>query len=150
MHSRTVWLVQEGKTFPGRHYVTRRVIGERTRDSKPLSQSTSVGASLGSDPAGHSHPNAESGQVTRVSVTAALRTSSLHPLRAVSALLSPLLLNQSLTHWHLVSGAQVTSQLCKRNWPIKFPASAVGCYGLIGGKIGSLGRVFKCEKQPKQ
>lgn len=120
------------------------------RDSQPLSQATSVRVSLGSDPAAHSHPCAESGQVTRVSVTAALRTSPLHPLRAVSALLSPLLLNQSLTQGHLVSGAQVTSQPCKRNWPIKFLASDVGCCGLTGGKIGSLGKVFKCEKQPKQ
>lgn len=81
MHSRTVWQVQEGKTFPGRHYVTCRVIWERTREPpnpktlQPLSQATSVKASLGSDPAAHSHPYAESGHVTRTSVTAALRTS---------------------------------------------------------------------------
>ena len=81
MHSRTVWLVQEGKTFPPRHYVTHRVIWERTREppnqrtSQLLPQATSVRASLGSDPAAHSHPYAESGHVTSMSVTAALRTS---------------------------------------------------------------------------
>lgn len=157
MHSRTIWLVQEGKTFPARHYVTHRVIWERTREppnqrtSQPLPQATSVKASLGSDPAAHSHPYAESGHVTSMSVTEMPSEQlSLHPLRAVSALLSPLLLNQSLTQGHLVSGAQVTSQPCKRNWQIKLLASAVGCSGLTGGKIGSLGKVFKCEKQPKQ
>lgn len=45
MHSRTVWLVQEGKTFLGRHYVTRRVIWERIRE--PPNQRTRFGGYSG-------------------------------------------------------------------------------------------------------
>ena len=156
MHSRTVWQVQEGKTFPGRHYVTRRVIWERTREppnqktSQPLSQATSVRASLGSDPAAHSHPYAESEHVTRTSATAALRT----PLPASPQ--SSVCCTESLASESEPQAGALGQQsighipALQKKLPIKFLVSAVGCCGLTGGKIGSLGKVFKCEKQPKQ